>query len=421
MCDCNVNIYNISDNGNDDPIIYNMDNVGIGSNVYKEAITIGNTTTFYLRSLTATSPISLIENTNDIRIEDLSIQPGILVVGQFYMRTITVDFSGAFVAPFGLGLSTVPEIQQFGEGYRVVLTPTSFTFIPGPRCKKSVIIPVQLESTLTRSNINIKIQPDIKYAEDFYDYITATSTLSTNIKIYDSNVSPIIDQDMNYPGGSDIVFSGTLKCIATDINDNIIFFVKLSEPTRLYYYDASTNIEVVFINSINNQALFSALATIQDLCYDNTNNVLYVLPDIANTPVLMITVKPFDRAQGLQYSTIFGLNFPTTIPNYSPASIAVDENTETIYYFLYSNLFMSTRIRVYYKGSSSYSQTTSIALVNPRATFMASGQLAVFNATGNTIGFFENGGISNGITRTITINTPKITSLSRSIYGVINN
>lgn len=397
-----------------------LTNVGSGAGIYKGV----TGSTAELKTLTTVSPsIVYTENVNDVQIDDYVPQSYFVVYNYInYMSPLNVNIASGFYAPLTIDSSLIEQTQPYGEGTLSGITTLGFTYTPGPRNKKSVIIPVGLNKGLNRCNSVIKISPDLRYAEDYFDYIIGGSTTTVNLKIYDTQ-NPPVGSDTNlklHDEVTNVALSVQTKALASNINDNILFFVKNTEQTRIYYYDMVDGTEHVFINSVSNLARFSVLATIQDMCYDNTTNILYVLPDITNTRIIMIHVNPFIRGTTLSYGTIDNYLLPNlNAILFSYGSIAVNENDGNILLSAINNIGGNTTIYQHVYGSSGFLENIGIVYVNARVCYGASGTLYVYDQALNRIQGYANGGLFNGLTNPgFTLFTTNITSLCRTFYGI---
>ena len=396
-----------------------VSNVGSGAEIYKGV----SGTTAELKSLTSISPnIIFTENINDIQIDDL-VPQSYLVVSNYnnLMSPVNINISPGFYAPLTIDSSLIEQTQPYGEGTLSGITTLGFTYTPGPRNKKSVIIPVGLNKGLNRCNSVIKISPDLRYAENYYDYIIGGSTTTPTLKIYDTQNAPIgSDTDLKlHDELTNVTLSVQPKAITSNLNDNILFFVKNTEQTRIYYYDMVTGLETVFINNISNFARFSNIAVIQDLCYDNKKNILYVLPDITNTRIVLINVQPFDRSVGLKYGTVDNYLLPNiTAALYTYGSLAVNEDTGYLFLTCQSNTG-NTGIFQHVMGSSGFIENFNITFSNARVCYGASGRIIIYNETDNRLYWYGNGGLVNGISPTgILLFTTFIKSICRTFYGI---
>lgn len=394
-------------------------NVGSGAGIYKGV----TGSTAELKSLTTVSPsILYTENVNDVQIDDLVPQSYFVLYNyNNYMSPVNVNVAPGFYAPLTIDSTLIEQIQPYGEGTLSGITTLNFTYTPGPRCKKSVIVPVGVNKGLNRCNSVIKISPDLRYAEDYYDYIIGGSTTTPNLKIYDTQNAPV-GSDANlklHDELTNVVLSVQPKAITSDLNDNILFFVKNTEQTRIYYYDMVDGTEHVFINNMSNFGRFSNLATIQDLNYDNKKNILYVFPDINNTRIVLINVQPFDRSVGLKYGTVDNYLLPNinaALSSYGSFTV----NEDTGYMFITcQNLLGNTSIFQHVVGSTGFVENFSITFNNVRVCYGASGRIILYNETDNRLYWYGNGGLVNGISPTgILLFTTFIKSICRTFYGI---
>lgn len=398
--------------------IQTITNIGAGQTI----ATNNSPTNVDLKSIVGGNNISTINDATTITV--LSIVPTAAPVSIFYnyMNPITVNFTWSYQTPDILSASIV-EPPAFDEGTVTILTSTTFTFTPAPRLTRSVLIVVRLTfNSGTFTTLVIKLQPRLTFSTDTnMDLSLATS--ATDGTLYQYNIQsftlrPMINYDL-----TPVVLPGICTCIAMNVADNILYFVLAASINVVRYYDFVTKAVGIVIPDITAVGQWTIGSVIAAMCFDQKDNVLYVIGDNINSRIEAFNTIPFNRALGVPLVGA-ACNYASPVPNVAGTvhqDIDIDSGSKLFICTVFVSAAAATQARQL-GGLSGPPTNNSLLSISPNTDahifFGASGRIYTKGETNKQMRKF-NSGIDGGsvVIFTDTANLTDITG--RSPYGIL--
>lgn len=398
--------------------IQTITNIGAGQTI----ATNNSPTNVDLKSIVGGNNISTINNATTITV--LSIVPTAAPVSIFYdyMNPITVNFTGSYQTPDILNASIV-EPPAFDEGTVTILTSTTFTFTPAPRLTRSVLIVVRLTfNSGTFTTLVIKLQPRLTFSTDTnMDLSLATS--ATDGTLYQYNIQgfslkPMINYDF-----TPVVLPGICTCIAMNVADNILYFVLAASINVVRYYDFVTKAVGIVIPDITAVGQWTIGSVIAAMCFDQKDNVLYVIGDIINSRIEAFNTIPFNRALGVPLMGA-ACNYASPVPNVAGTvhqDIDIDSGSKLFICTVFVSPGATTQARQL-GGLSGPPTNNSLTSIFPNSDahifFGASGRIYTRGETNKQMRKFNSG--INGGSVVVFTDTADLTDITgRSPYGIL--
>lgn len=398
--------------------IQTITNIGAGQTI----ATNNSPTNVDLKSIVGGNNISTINDATTITV--LSIVPTAAPVSIFYnyMNPITVNFTWSYQTPDILSASIV-EPPAFDEGTVTILTSTTFTFTPAPRLTRSVLIVVRLTfNSGTFTTLVIKLQPRLNFSTDTnMDLSLATS--ATDGTLYQYNIQsftlrPMINYDL-----TPVVLPGICTCIAMNVADNILYFVLAASINVVRYYDFVTKAVGIVIPDITAVGQWTIGSVIAAMCFDQKDNVLYVIGDNINSRIEAFNTIPFNRALGVPLIGA-ACNYASPVPNVVGTvhqDIDIDPGSKTFICTVFDSAAATTQARQL-GGLSGLPTNNSLQTISPNTDahifFGASGRIYTKGETNKQMRMFNSG--INGGSVVIFTDTANLTDITgRSPYGIL--
>ena len=398
--------------------IQTITNIGAGQTI----ATNNSPTNVDLKSIVGGNNISTINDATTITV--LSIVPTAAPVSIFYnyMNPITVNFTWSYQTPDILSASIV-EPPAFDEGTVTILTSTTFTFTPAPRLTRSVLIVVRLTfNSGTFTTLVIKLQPRLNFSTDTnMDLSLATS--ATDGTLYQYNIQsftlrPMINYDL-----TPVVLPGICTCIAMNVADNILYFVLAASINVVRYYDFVTKAVGIVIPDITAVGQWTIGSVIAAMCFDQKDNVLYVIGDNINSRIEAFNTIPFNRALGVPLIGA-ACNYASPVPNVVGTvhqDIDIDPGSKTFICTVFDSAAAATYARQL-GGLSGLPTNNSLLSIAPNTDahifFGASGRIYTKGETNKQMRMFNSG--INGGSVVIFTDTANLTDITgRSPYGIL--
>ena len=398
--------------------IQTITNIGAGQTI----ATNNSPTNVDLKSIVGGNNISTINDATTITV--LSIVPTAAPVSIFYdyMNPITVNFTGSYQTPDILSASIV-EPPAFDEGTVTILTSTTFTFTPAPRLTRSVLIVVRLTfNSGTFTTLVIKLQPRLTFSTDTnMDLSLATS--ATDGTLYQYNIQgfslkPMINYDF-----TPVVLPGICTCIAMNVADNILYFVLAASINVVRYYDFVTKAVGIVIPDITAVGQWTFGSVIAAMCFDQKDNVLYVIGDIINSRIEAFNTIPFNRALGVPLIGA-ACNYASPVPNVAGTvhqDIDIDSGSKLFICTVFVSAAATTQARQL-GGLSGPPTNNGLTSIFPNTDahifFGASGRIYTRGETNKQMRKFNSG--INGGSVVVFTDTADLTDITgRSPYGIL--
>ena len=398
--------------------IQTITNIGAGQTI----ATNNSPTNVDLKSIVGGNNISTINDATTITV--LSIVPTAAPVSIFYdyMNPITVNFTGSYQTPDILNASIV-EPPAFDEGTVTILTSTTFTFTPAPRLTRSVLIVVRLTfNSGTFTTLVIKLQPRLTFSTDTnMDLSLATS--ATDGTLYQYNIQgfslkPMINYDF-----TPVVLPGICTCIAMNVADNILYFVLAASINVVRYYDFVTKAVGIVIPDITAVGQWTIGSVIAAMCFDQKDNVLYVIGDNINSRIEAFNTIPFNRALGVPLMGA-ACNYASPVPNVAGTvhqDIDIDSGSKLFICTVFVSAAATTQARQL-GGLSGPPTNNSLISIFPNTDahifFGASGRIYTRGETNKQMRKFNSG--INGGSVVVFTDTADLTDITgRSPYGIL--
>ena len=398
--------------------IQTITNIGAGQTI----ATNNSPTNVDLKSIVGGNNIGTINDATTITV--LSIVPTAAPVSIFYdyMNPITVNFTGSYQTPDILNASIV-EPPAFDEGTVTILTSTTFTFTPAPRLTRSVLIVVRLTfNSGTFTTLVIKLQPRLTFSTDTnMDLSLATS--ATDGTLYQYNIQaftlkPMINYDL-----TPVVLPGICTCIAMNVADNILYFVLAASINVVRYYDFVTKAVGIVIPDITAVGQWTFGSVIAAMCFDQKDNVLYVIGDIINSRIEAFNTIPFNRALGVPLIGA-ACNYASPVPNVAGTvhqDIDIDSGSKLFICTVFVSAAATTQARQL-GGLSGPPTNNSLISIFPNTDahifFGASGRIYTRGETNKQMRKFNSG--INGGSVVVFTDTADLTDITgRSPYGIL--
>lgn len=401
--------------------IQTITNIGAGETI----ATNNSPTNVDLKSIVGGNNIRTSNNATTITV--LSIVPTAAPVSIFYnyMNPITVNFTGSYQTPDILNASIV-EPPAFDEGTVTILTSVTFTFTPAPRLTRSVLIVVRLTfNSGTFTTLVIKLQPRLTFSTDTnMDLSLATTT--TDGTLYQYNIQafslkPMINYDL-----TPVVLPGICTCIAMNVADNILYFVLAASINVVRYYDFVTKAVGIVIPDITAVGQWTIGSVIAAMCFDQKDNVLYVIGDNINSRIEAFNTIPFNRALGVPLVGA-ACNYASPVPNVVGTvhqDIDIDSGSKMFICTVFVSAANVTQARQL-GGLSGPPTNNALISLSPNTDahifFGASGRIYTRGETNKQMRRF-NSGISGGGPGSVVIftDTADLTDITgRSPYGIL--
>jgi len=391
--------------------IQTITNIGAGQTI----ATNNSPTNVDLKSIVGGNNISTINDATTITV--LSIVPTAAPVSIFYdyMNPITVNFTGSYQTPDILNASIV-EPPAFDEGTVTILTSTTFTFTPAPRLTRSVLIVVRLTfNSGTFTTLVIKLQPRLTFSTDTnMDLSLATS--ATDGTLYQYNIQGFSLKPMINYDSTPVVLPGICTCIAMNVADNILYFVLAASINVVRYYDFVTKAVGIVIPDITAVGQWTIGSVIAAMCFDQKDNVLYVIGDIINSRIEAFNTIPFNRA--------LACNYASPVPNVAGTvhqDIDIDSGSKLFICTVFVSAAATTQARQL-GGLSGPPTNNSLTSIFPNTDahifFGASGRIYTRGETNKQMRKFNSG--INGGSVVVFTDTADLTDITgRSPYGIL--
>lgn len=398
--------------------IQTITNIGAGQTI----ATNNSPTNVDLKSIVGGNNIGTINDATTITV--LSIVPTAAPVSIFYdyMNPITVNFTGSYQTPDILNASIV-EPPAFDEGTVTILTSTTFTFTPAPRLTRSVLIVVRLTfNSGTFTTLVIKLQPRLTFSTDTnMDLSLATTT--TDGTLYQYNIQAFSLKPMINYDSTPVVLPGICTCIAMNVADNILYFVLAASINVVRYYDFVTKAVGIVIPDITAVGQWTFGSVIAAMCFDQKDNVLYVIGDIINSRIEAFNTIPFNRALGVPLMGA-ACNYASPVPNVAGTvhqDIDIDSGSKLFICTVFVSAAATTQARQL-GGLSGPPTNNSLSSIFPNTDahifFGASGRIYTRGETNKQMRKFNSG--INGGSVVVFIDTADLTDITgRSPYGIL--
>ena len=398
--------------------IQTITNIGAGQTI----ATNNSPTNVDLKSIVGGNNIGTINDATTITV--LSIVPTAAPVSIFYdyMNPITVNFTGSYQTPDILNASIV-EPPAFDEGTVTILTSTTFTFTPAPRLTRSVLIVVKLTfNSGTFTTLVIKLQPRLTFSTDTnMDLSLATS--ATDGTLYQYNIQAFSLKPMINYDSTPVVLPGICTCIAMNVADNILYFVLAASINVVRYYDFVTKAVGIVIPDITAVGQWTFGSVIAAMCFDQKDNVLYVIGDNINSRIEAFNTIPFNRALGVPLIGA-ACNYASPVPNVVGTvhqDIDIDSGSKLFICTVFVSAAATTQARQL-GGLSGPPTNNSLLSIFPNTDahifFGASGRIYTKGETNKQMRKFNSG--INGGSVVIFTDTANLTDITgRSPYGIL--
>lgn len=398
--------------------IQTITNIGAGQTI----ATNNSPTNVDLKSIVGGNNIGTINDATTITV--LSIVPTAAPVSIFYdyMNPITVNFTGSYQTPDILNASIV-EPPAFDEGTVTILTSTTFTFTPAPRLTRSVLIVVRLTfNSGTFTTLVIKLQPRLTFSTDTnMDLSLATS--ATDGTLYQYNIQAFTLKPMINYDFTPVVLPGICTCIAMNVADNILYFVLAASINVVRYYDFVTKAVGIVIPDITAVGQWTIGSVIAAMCFDQKDNVLYVIGDIINSRIEAFNTIPFNRALGVPLIGA-ACNYASPVPNVAGTvhqDIDIDSGSKLFICTVFVSAAATTQARQL-GGLSGPPTNNSLISIFPNTDahifFGASGRIYTRGETNKQMRKFNSG--INGGSVVVFTDTADLTDITgRSPYGIL--
>jgi len=401
--------------------IQTITNIGAGQTI----ATNNSPTNVDLKSIVGGNNIRTSNDATTITV--LSIVPTAAPVSIFYdyMNPITVNFTGSYQTPDILNASIV-EPPAFDEGTVTILTSVTFTFTPAPRLTRSVLIVVRLTfNSGTFTTLVIKLQPRLTFSTDTnMDLSLATTTTDGALYQYDLqafSLKPMINYDL-----TPVVLPGICTCIAMNVADNILYFVLAASINVVRYYDFVTKAVGIVIPDITVVGQWTIGSVIAAMCFDQKDNVLYVIGNNINSRIEAFNTIPFNRALGVPLLGA-ACNYASPVPNVVGTvhqDIDIDSGSKMFICTVFVSAANVTQARQL-GGLSGPPTNNALVSLSPNTDahifFGASGRIYTKGETNKQMRRF-NSGINGGGPGSVVIftDTADLTDITgRSPYGIL--
>jgi len=277
-------------------------NLGSGIGIY--ANTAG--TNVNLRSILAADPNVLVTSGGST----VNIGTGIISSSAYQINTL---YGNGYFINTGLiynpsaesAFANIEPLDEFSGGRTTMVTGLmtgvspfyTFTWDPPPRCNRPITIGATFSRNLTGELRGNQIVTFEQIMQNVFEKenVMGIDTSDLRIHMYDPDVDA---GGVRYAGWSNspIPLNGFPVCIATDLQDNLMFYTRSSEPTSVYVASTSENTSVgafpeTKIVDLTTTSVYNG-NDISDLCYDEINSVLYILPAEGNGRLYKVPILP---------------------------------------------------------------------------------------------------------------------------------
>jgi hypothetical protein len=248
--------------------------------------------------------------------------------------------------------------------------------------------------------------------------ITTTDGALYQYNIQAFSLKPMINYDL-----TPVVLPGICTCIAMNVADNILYFVLDASINVVRYYDFVTKAVGIVIPDITAVGQWTIGSVIAAMCFDQKDNVLYVIGDNIKSRIEAFNTIPFNRALGVPLVGA-ACNYASPVPNVVGTvhqDIDIDSGSKTFICTVFDSAANVTQARQL-GGLSGPPTNNSLLSISPNTYahifFGASGRIYTKGETNKQMRKF-NSGINGGsvVIFTDTANLADITG--RSPYGIL--
>ena len=371
------------------------------------------------RTITGTLGIDVNTSGDIVTLEDDSIQTLSNSIQYTYGRFVPVDVSSTYNSPSGVSSNTGQPMDPFSG----VILPgglTTFTFTPAPRNPEPVIYQyTTTANNLTTKQMMLKLYPNLSYANDQPNpYFLASGQDGLLYQI-----GPGFERRMVTYNGL-LVPLTDLRCIAMNINDNVLFYTTNATPNQVRIYDFATGliVSVLTVTSVNG---WTAIASVAELTYSQDTNTLYVQGDTANSRILAVKIMPYDRYTfgTFRYSCITPYTSPYSATGSTNHSMTIVEPGNTIFALTpaIGNTQVSLSTIIGGPATAFLATTIPVASTQP-LRLVTSADGAVYAYSPLTNGFYVSGvsaSVGNGLNLSRTfVNSYR--SFTRTCFGILS-
>lgn len=397
--------------------VNSITNLGAGSGQILVDVNAGS-----VRARTITSTLGIDVNTsgNLVTIEDDSIQTLANVLTYNYGQVKSANLSAGYNSPSGV-VSNTGFIMDYTSGNVISTGVDTIDYYPAPRLTEPAFYNfTTLAGNGSRSFGTVKLFPNTLFADDqIYDYFLAAGADGLLYQI--SPIEANENRMRNYNGS--LVGLTNLQAIAMDIADNVLFYTQTTAPNNIRVYDFATGLDFALFTA-STVSGWTVGSQVVYLTFNQHSKTLLVFGDAANSRVLAVNIRPFDRYTftTFKYTQIVPYVAPYSAGGSVGFSCAVDDDFN--FYISIRSLLGNSQVSLTNtlgSGTAGFiSSNTPEANITPkRIVIGASGRLYVYSETGNAFYGANVGNSVGGGFALIKNLTRAYRSFTRTPYGIL--